>query len=106
MIEAERADHVKFSKTNQVFYKECLVVRGPRLIERDDVGSRAARCGQEVRPAVLFVKRVPGKWRITMINNAPKCESAAFKDGVVSPKLAEAHINAAIIKCFVTECGA
>jgi len=89
MIEAERADHVKFSKTNQVFYKECLVVRGPRLIERDDVGSRAARRGQEVRPTVFFVKRVPDKRRITMINNAAKRESAAFKDGVVSPQLAE-----------------
>src|SRR6476620_3044959 len=99
MIQAERADHVKFSKTNQVFYKECLVVRGPRLIERDDIGSRAARCGEEVRSAVFFVKRVPGKRRITMINNAAKRESAASKDGVVSPQIAETYVSPAIVEC-------
>ena len=97
---------MKFSDTNQVFYKERLVVCGPGLIERGDVGSRAASCGQEVRPAVFFVKRVPGKWRIAMINNAAKRESAAFKDGAVSPKLAETYVSSAIVERLVTECGA
>ena len=40
-----------------------------------------------------------------MINDAAKRESAAFKDGVVSPKLAEAYISAAIIELLVTEKG-
>src|SRR6516164_1098632 len=106
MIEAERADHVKFSNTNKIFYKERLVVCGPRLIERDNVGSRAAGRGQEVRSTVFFVKCISGKRRITMVNNAAKRESAALKDGVVSPKLAETDVSPAIIECLVTKCGA
>src|SRR5215813_1588268 len=102
MIEAERADHVKFSKTNQVFYKECLVISGPRLIERNDVGSRAARCGEEVRSVGFFRERIPGKRRITMINNAAERQSAAFEDCVVSPKLPETNISPAIIEGLVT----
>jgi hypothetical protein len=54
-------------------------------------------------PAVFFVKRVLDKRRITMVDNTAKRESTALKDGVVSPKLAEAYVRPAIIECFVTE---
>ena len=97
---------MKISYANQVFYKECLVVCGPRLIERDDVRGRAARCGQKVRTAVFFIKRVSDKRRIAMVNNAAKRESAASKDGIVSLQLAETYVSPAIVECLVTECGA
>ena len=63
---------MKFPETNKIFYKKRLVVCSARLIERDDVGSRTARCGQEVRSIGFFRKRVSDKWRIAMINNAAK----------------------------------
>src|SRR5574338_546309 len=106
MIKPERSNHVKFSDANKVFDKERLVVCRPRLVERDDVGSRSARCGQEIRSAVFLVECVSDEWCVAVINNAAKGQSAAFENAVVSPQFPEAYVSSTVVECFVPESGA
>jgi hypothetical protein len=85
MIKAERPNHVELSEANQIFKEKGLVVCGARLVERDDVRGRTSWSSKKIRARGLFSQRISLKRRIAMINNAAKCESAAFKDSAVSP---------------------